>query len=83
MFAKEEKALVYLNIQNIQGAMSLVQKGYEEIKGLIMILMIGQPFICFGLNFEVIGITKYYRFMDCRFPAGPGPGAEFLPDPDR
>lgn len=56
-------ALVYLNIDNIQGAMSLVQKGYEEIKGLILILMIGQLIDMFtGLNFELIGVTKYYRF---------------------
>lgn len=56
-------ALVYLNIDNIQGAMSLVQKGYEEIKALILILMIGQLVDMFsGLNFELIGVTKYYRF---------------------
>jgi O-antigen/teichoic acid export membrane protein len=56
-------ALVYLNIDNIQGAMSLVQKGYEEIKALILILMVGQLVDMFsGLNFELIGVTKYYRF---------------------
>lgn len=56
-------ALVYLNINNVQEVMSLVQKGYEEIKILILILMIGQVVDMFsGLNFELIGVTKYYRF---------------------
>lgn len=56
-------ALVFLNIDNVQQVMSLIQKGYDEIKILILVLMIGQVVDMFsGLNFELIGVTKYYRF---------------------
>lgn len=56
-------ALVYLNIDSIQEMMSLVQTGYGEIKGLILILMIGQlADMITGFNYELIGITKYFRF---------------------
>lgn len=55
--------LVYLNIDNIQEVMSVIKTGYSQIKILIMILMIGQlSDMVTGLNFELIGVTKYYRF---------------------
>lgn len=56
-------ALVYLNINGIQEIMSFIQKGYGSIKGIILILMIGQlsDMVC-GFNYELIGITKYFRF---------------------
>lgn len=56
-------ALVYININNIQAIMGMIQTGFEEIKWLIMILMLGQLFdMATGLNFELIGVSKYYRF---------------------
>lgn len=56
-------ALVYLNIDNIQSVMYLIKDGYGQIKWLIMILMIGQlADMVTGLNFELIGVTKHYRF---------------------
>lgn len=55
--------LVYLNISNIQALAGLVQSGYGQIKGVILILMIGQlADMSTGLNYELIGVTKYYRF---------------------
>ncbi len=55
--------LVFLNINNIQEVMAHIQYGYEQIKGLILILMIGQfADMISGLNFELIGVTRYYRF---------------------
>ncbi|KAA5533256.1 oligosaccharide flippase family protein [Taibaiella lutea] len=56
-------ALVYINIDNIQEIMALIKGGYNEIKPLIMILMVGQLFdMVSGFNYELIGLTKYYRF---------------------
>jgi O-antigen/teichoic acid export membrane protein len=56
-------ALVYLNIDNIQAVMAMIQQGYGQIKLLIMILMLGQLVeMVTGLNFELIGVTRYYRF---------------------
>lgn len=56
-------ALVYININNIQEIMALIKGGYGAIKPLIMILMIGQLFdMVSGFNYELIGLTKYYRF---------------------
>lgn len=56
-------ALVYININNIQDIMGMIQTGFGEIKWLIMILMLGQLFdMATGLNFELIGVSKYYRF---------------------
>ncbi|HTN37125.1 MAG TPA: polysaccharide biosynthesis C-terminal domain-containing protein, partial [Arachidicoccus sp.] len=55
--------LAYLNINNIQEVAGFIQTGYGEIKGLILILMIGQlTDMVTGLNYELIGVTKYYRF---------------------
>jgi O-antigen/teichoic acid export membrane protein len=55
--------LVYININNIQEIMAIIKGGYSQIKPLIMILMIGQLFdMISGLNFELIGVSKYYRF---------------------
>jgi O-antigen/teichoic acid export membrane protein len=55
--------LVYINIDNIQDIMAIIKGGYNQIKPLIMILMIGQLFdMLTGLNFELIGVSKYYRF---------------------
>lgn len=55
--------LVYLNIGNITDIMHLIRPGYEAIHGLILILMIGQlADMVTGLNYELIGVTKYYRF---------------------
>lgn len=56
-------SLVYLNINNIQEVMAVIKSGYSQIKVLTMILMIGQlADMVTGLNFELIGVTKYYRF---------------------
>lgn len=56
-------ALVYINIDNIQEIMAVIKGGYSQIKPLIMILMLGQLFdMITGLNFELIGVSKYYRF---------------------
>jgi O-antigen/teichoic acid export membrane protein len=56
-------ALVYINIDNIQDIMAIIKGGYSQIKPLIMILMIGQLFdMITGFNFELIGVSKYYRF---------------------
>lgn len=56
-------ALVYVNINNITGIMGMIQQGYSQIRPLILILMVGQLFdMITGLNFELIGISKYYRF---------------------
>jgi O-antigen/teichoic acid export membrane protein len=55
--------LAYLNINSIQVLAGLVQSGYSQIKGIILILMIGQlADMITGLNYELIGVTKYYRF---------------------
>ncbi len=55
--------LVYLNIGNIQEVMGMIKGGYNEIKWIILILMIGQlADMVTGLNFELIGVTKHYRF---------------------
>lgn len=55
--------LVYVNINNIEGVMAIIKGGYSQIKPLIMILMLGQLFdMITGLNFELIGVSKYYRF---------------------
>ena len=55
--------LVYININNIQEVMGMIQTGFGAIKWLIMILMLGQLFdMATGLNFELIGVSKYYRF---------------------
>jgi O-antigen/teichoic acid export membrane protein len=55
--------LTYINIDNIQDIMAIIKGGYNQIKPLIMILMIGQLFdMITGLNFELIGVSKYYRF---------------------
>jgi O-antigen/teichoic acid export membrane protein len=56
-------ALVYINIDNIQDIVTLIKGGFGQIKLLIMILMIGQLVdMITGLNFELIGVTKYFRF---------------------
>lgn len=56
-------ALVYLNIDTIQTLTSYIQSGYGAIKGLIIILMIGQlADMLFGFNYELIGISKYYKY---------------------
>ena len=56
-------ALVYLNIDNIVVIMEVIKPGYGQIKLLILILMLGQiADMVTGLNFELIGVTKYYRF---------------------
>lgn len=56
-------ALVYVNIDNIQEIMAIIKGGYHQIKPLIMILMVGQLLdMVTGLNFELIGVTKYFRF---------------------
>lgn len=56
-------ALVYVNINNIAEIMSVIKGGYSQIKPLIMILMMGQLFdMVTGLNYELIGVSKYFRF---------------------
>ncbi|RYZ33463.1 MAG: hypothetical protein EOP49_35870, partial [Sphingobacteriales bacterium] len=56
-------ALVYVNINNIQEIMALIKGGFGEIKGLIMILMLGQLFdMMTGLNYELISVTRFFRF---------------------
>jgi len=55
--------LVFLNLDNIVAIMALIKPGYSQIKLLILILMIGQlADMVTGLNYELIGVTKYYRF---------------------
>jgi O-antigen/teichoic acid export membrane protein len=55
--------LVYLNINNINEILTFLKGGYGQVKLLILILMIGQLFdMITGLNFELIGVTKYYKF---------------------
>lgn len=56
-------ALVYINVENIQDIVALIKGGFGEIKLLIMILMIGQLVdMVTGLNYELIGVTRYFRF---------------------
>jgi O-antigen/teichoic acid export membrane protein len=56
-------ALVYLNINNIQEMIAFIKHGYDEVKWLIMILMLGQfSDMVTGLNYELIGVTRFYRF---------------------
>lgn len=55
--------LICLNANNIDVVMGMINGGYEQVKWLMLILMLGQ--LCdmlSGLNFELIGVTKYYRF---------------------
>jgi O-antigen/teichoic acid export membrane protein len=55
--------IVYININNIVEIVGMIQKGYDAIRWLIMILMLGQLFdMATGLNFELISVSKYYRF---------------------
>jgi O-antigen/teichoic acid export membrane protein len=55
--------LVYINIDNVQAIIALINKGYDEMKYIILILMIGQLFdMISGFNYEMIGLSKYYRF---------------------
>jgi O-antigen/teichoic acid export membrane protein len=63
LFAVGMFLLVYLNINSIEYVMSFIKEGYGAIKALILILMIGQlADMVTGLNYELIGVTKYYRF---------------------
>lgn len=56
-------ALVYINAHNMQAVIDLIQTGYQEVKLLVMILLIGQfSDMITGLNYELIGVSKYYRF---------------------
>jgi len=56
-------ALVYINAGNIGKLLMLLNDGYGQVTTLMMILMVGQLFdMVTGLNFEMIGVTKYYRF---------------------
>lgn len=56
-------ALVYININSIQHIVDIIHPGYEQIKPLMMILMLGQLIdMLTGFNYELIGVSKYYRF---------------------
>jgi len=56
-------ALIYINIDNVQEVMAMIKPGYDQIRYLIMILMIGQlADMVSGLNFELLTISQYYRF---------------------
>ncbi len=55
--------LMIVNIQNITDIMVYIKPGYEAIKYLIPILLLGQATDIFtGLNMEIISLSKYYRF---------------------
>ena len=55
--------LVYVNIHNVGAVMAMIKQGFGDIEGLILILMLGQLFDMYtGLNYELIGVSKYYRF---------------------
>lgn len=48
---------------NLDNAVSIFPKGYEAIKPLVLILMVGRVIdMITGLNNEMISISKYYKF---------------------
>ena len=53
-------ALIFCNMDN---AIALLPKGYEEVKTIVNILIVGALIdMSTGLNNEVISISKYYKF---------------------
>lgn len=55
--------LIVVNIDNYQRFMNLIKPGYEMVKPLTLILIAGtMTDIIFGPNYELIGVTKYYRY---------------------
>lgn len=55
--------LMVLNIQNITDILVYIRPGYEAVKYLIPILLLGQVTDIFtGLNMEIISLSKYYKF---------------------
>lgn len=55
--------LIALNLDSAMILLAQVKPGYEMVKPLILVLMIGQVIeMGAGPNFELIGVTKYYRF---------------------
>lgn len=54
--------ILFVNIQNIVGIFGAWKEGYEAIGDLIPILLLGLIVeMSMGLNFEMIGISKFYR----------------------
>lgn len=48
---------------NLDNAVKILPKGYEEVKPLVLILMAGKLVdMATGLNNELISISKYYKF---------------------
>lgn len=55
--------LIALNLDNGMRILAVIKPGYELVKPLVLILMIGQIIeMGAGPNFELIGVTRYYRF---------------------
>lgn len=56
-------ALVYINAHNLLSVVNLIQTGYEQVKVLILVLLVGQfADMITGLNYELLGVSKYYKF---------------------
>lgn len=56
-------AFILLDIGFIKDVVTSIHPGYEAIKWLIIILLIGQVVdMSSGFNFHIISISKYYRF---------------------
>lgn len=54
--------ILLLNLDNIQLLADLWKNGYEEIRTIIPIMLLGVYIeMCCGLNFEILGVSKYYR----------------------
>lgn len=55
--------ILVVNIDNYQRVMDILKPGYEMVKPLTLILVCGTlTDIIFGPNYELIGVTKYYRY---------------------
>lgn len=53
-------AIIAVNLDN---AVAILPEGYEPVKNLVLILMLGKlAFMATGLNNELISISQYYKF---------------------
>ncbi len=56
-------AMVTLIACNLDSIVSVLPPGYKAVSGLVLILMLGRMVdMATGLNSEVIGISRYYKF---------------------
>ncbi|HET8573871.1 MAG TPA: polysaccharide biosynthesis C-terminal domain-containing protein [Edaphocola sp.] len=56
-------AFILLDMDFIQRVVTMIKEGYDGIKALIVILMIGQMAdMISGFNYQVLSVSKYYRF---------------------